>query len=629
MAALSLSCAPTSPSRRITLRQCQLGASSDSDITTVGANDDDAADKRPLLLWWHLGIAGGIMIFLALVVLGEELAADMFIPRLSRRPRRWDVSAEPPWAGERAGSTPGQETRHARCHTVNVSSDGGQFAACSRAVKGAMAMPREMLQMHLCHRCQRGPWAFSNTEAKKTPAEFQMLRYLLDGDAGVCPKPCFSPRLAQRQMATLCPPPGAAVPPPPHATAYNGISWPQMCFEGDREEHILLIGDWGGAEPGAPANNLLLRDGKKFWFRREFKWGIDDKAQFLVALQLSKFAAQLEADGNGPRYVLNVGDNFYWGGCLDQCATRSVDNAVESYYKAATEAAGPRCHQQFYSIFESMYFGPGINGVPWLSVLGNHDYGGHQYFSAWDLQIAYTWAPSGRWVLPAQYWHQQVSYPSKDFTIDYYFIDTNIMDTAEPSLDQNHNLCGDKYNNFAGVRSCAPIGPKNTTDCLRWFRELWTEQVAWLDRLLKQSSAEWQIIVTHIPLEKCSHYPQAVDDVRRLAEKYGIDLVIAGHRHRQELHPSGFGSWCPKGGAGVPYVVTGGGGGILSEYFPDEHSSDYGFMDMLVSKHTIRITSYNHNGFVLGHMTLTQRRPGFKIIDPQNTTEEPSETQAH
>eukprot|EP00929_Paragymnodinium_shiwhaense_P065431 TRINITY_DN327_c0_g1_i1.p1 TRINITY_DN327_c0_g1~~TRINITY_DN327_c0_g1_i1.p1 ORF type:complete len:621 (-),score=112.47 TRINITY_DN327_c0_g1_i1:59-1921(-) len=531
----------------------------------------------------------------------------------------------PSWGPERWGSHRGLQTQRATCVTVSTgNSSDTKLAKCYEKVTEVMEM--EEGELHgkynpFLFKERFGGWSqwYMSMHRKDLKLEdFQMMLYLHDGDAGDCPKPCLTEPPASPY---LCAPNTKFVPPPKGALDYNGISWPEMCFEDDRsEEHVFLIGDWGGIRPGKPANNLLV---EKDWIapgfkvrRRDFVSGIDDQAQYLVAAQFNKRAAKLHAQGIGPRYVLNVGDNFYWGGCEGGCGGMSVEEGVKSFYKPAFEYDENHCSEQFYGIYETMYIGPGVNGIPWLSVLGNHDYGGYKYIKAWDLQIAYTWGPSGRWVLPALYWHQHVNYPAKGFDVDYYFLDTNVIDTAAEWDDPGHNICGAKFNR-GGNLNCKPNaqGPGSVGECKKWFLDLWEAQTKWLDAMLAKSTASWQIIVTHIPLEACGHYPQAVTDIRKLAVKHGIDLIIAGHRHQQELHPNGFGRWCKGTEAGVPYVVTGGGGGIAAEGLPSDKNNQYGYMDMILTKDLITINAFNQHGLLRGSMKVTPRERGHEIVE--------------
>jgi tartrate-resistant acid phosphatase type 5 len=314
--------------------------------------------------------------------------------------------------------------------------------------------------------------------------------------------------------------------------------------------------------------------------------GVDDQPQILVANAFKKRAAL-----KNPQYILNVGDNFYWGGIEKTCGSTPMS---EISYTAK---------HQFDQIYEGIYQGEGLTGKPWLSVLGNHDWGGFTFSNGWDQQIAYTWA-SERWVLPAPYWTVKVQYPDQDFSVDIYFLDSNFVDAKEPSQDSEHNICSSKHNK-ADADCSAADGPPSVDACPGYFREFWSEQKAWLEKLLPKSKATWQVVVTHFPcgIEQ-SWYKQLHEDM-------GLDLLVTGHRHDQELWDPADDNPMHKMG-GLTCFVTGGGGGITSEATPDpENTKDwygeaqYGFYDLTITKSKILIESINYDGEVLKTATVS------------------------
>merc|ERR1719210_2941043 len=157
-------------------------------------------------------------------------------------------------------------------------------------------------------------------------------------------------------------------------------------------------------------------------FHRPWILGADDRAQLDVAAQMAR-----EAQSAPPDYVLNVGDNFYWGGVTTKCGGPMPSNDHS---------------QQFNIGFEKVYRGQGIDGKQWLGVLGNHDYGGWTFTNGWDQAIGYTWARSAettnRWMTPAQYYSSKVLYTG--FSVDYFFVDSNVFDTFDPYVQPNHNI---------------------------------------------------------------------------------------------------------------------------------------------------------------------------------------------
>jgi len=316
---------------------------------------------------------------------------------------------------------------------------------------------------------------------------------------------------------------------------------------------------------------------------------VDDCAQQRVAAQMRE-----RAKTRMPDYILTAGDHFYWDGLNMHCGTLA-NTVVPS--------------EQFEKAFEEVYTGYGIDGKPWLGVLGNHDYGGHKFNHGWDQQIAYTWAKGSRWVMPAQYWVQQIHYPG--FSVEYFFVDTNAFMALPVDADPEHNICSKEHN--AEGATCGAEGPASVDACPKWFQYLWAQQQVWLEDLLGKSTADWQIIVTHFPPTF------GIDYWKGICERHGVDAIIAGHVHSQAVHHLEASNPLRP----TAWIVSGGGGGITSESPPDPEGRDdqYGFFELTLSKTVIQIQGISHGGFVRSVTFLDPRPPAAKSPGPGSPAE--------
>jgi len=376
------------------------------------------------------------------------------------------------------------------------------------------------------------------------------------------------------------------------ATEHNGVHIPDACFPGYGPHHVFIIGDWGG-HVGKSGG---IEAAKHMAHRKErgqgFVYPIDVDPQLRVKNQMANRAAWAKPD-----YVLNVGDNFYWGGIEDYCGSKDI---TKPYSNGGTGV--PKVNQ-FRKFYEEVYSGPGLDGKQWLGVLGNHDYGGWMFTHAWDQMIGYTWSTEswGRWFIPAQYYRSTVWY--HDFSVDYYFLDTNVWDALDPNDPDPHNICGIAHN---GGQATCPNGLSNVWACPGFFKYMWQKQKDWLEEVVPLSTADWRIVVTHFP----PYF--GMDDWKYMAKQHEFDLIVTGHRHSQFTRTVGdksqliwpdWGKDAWKAGYTdfldpISWVVSGGGGGVTSEHAPDPAGNDdqYGFMDLTLSKEKIIVESISHSG---------------------------------
>lgn len=380
-----------------------------------------------------------------------------------------------------------------------------------------------------------------------------------------------------RARTTYC---GGTLPKPADPLEHNGKAWPKICV--DKEVgHIFGIADWGG--DGAPGDSWT---NPGVAHRRQIL-DTDLHAQGIVAREMRRRA--LVAD---PDLVLAAGDNFYPGGISRKCT-----NGTSASWQADRDITG-----QFVRYYMMMYSGPGLDGIPFLACLGNHDFGGMEFDDAWDQQIYRTWSPQfltgPLWLMPAMYWSTTVQY--EGFSVDLFFLESDFFDAHRPPIDASHNICGGGFGNWK-KQTCYDIRPYT---CEPFFHEMWRGSLDMLRKGLAESTAAWRIIVTHFP------GPSVAPLVASMA--HDIDLIFTGHTHYQLNGES----------AGIDWIISGGGGGVTSDAIPTEHGHDnaYGFTDITISKDEMLIELLSWGGPHPGQEMLFDK----KVLKPKSR-EVPSE----
>ena len=113
-------------------------------------------------------------------------------------------------------------------------------------------------------------------------------------------------------------------------------------------------------------------------------------------------------------------------------------------------------------------------------------------------------------------------------------------------------------------------------------------QYRWLEQELKASKQPWKVLYLHYPLFGSSGEGNEMSDaVQPLAEKYGVQLVIAGHEHNYLRS---------KPLNGVTHLLTGGGGQRV-----------YPFTSKMADHLALRRAAYHHLEIAVGATKLVVR----------------------
>ena len=256
-----------------------------------------------------------------------------------------------------------------------------------------------------------------------------------------------------------------------------------------------------------------------------------------------------------PKVIIGHGDNFYWNGVGPGDVT-----------------------SRFQTTFEKVYSQPELQGVRWISVMGNHDYGGSMYIcgegdgrfqpckstaelidalrAKFTLQSTYQ---SDRWYMPSQYFKYTIQ--QGDVSIDIFNVDTNFADSHGA-----RQICCQCYGYAKGDdKSCSNVDRGNKY-CVGGSTEMYdacyNEIGSWFDDSLRQierdakaSTADWKIVNSHYS----PHFHMSPPKMKRwydVLRKNNIQVFLNGHTHGENHDYATF---------KTHFFENGAGGGIQSE----------------------------------------------------------------
>jgi len=243
--------------------------------------------------------------------------------------------------------------------------------------------------------------------------------------------------------------------------------------------------------------------------------GLDEKSRVENRKPIPEFSIPDRVPGRNYVYFIALGDQGEGGSSQKHVARLMNEKARKDslyfvltlgdnfYSNGVTSVNDP----QWQSKFEEMYDLPDLN-VPFYASLGNHD---HHNGNA-RHQVEYG-KKSDKWKM-AHYYYTFSKVIDAHSSIQFFALDTDVIKQ------------GGEYN---------------------------LEQVEWLERELRASTATWKIVYGHHPVfsyGKHGNEGRMIDLVRPLLEKYEVAVYLCGHDHdRQLLAPVG----------GVYYLVCGTG----------------------------------------------------------------------
>ena len=152
--------------------------------------------------------------------------------------------------------------------------------------------------------------------------------------------------------------------------------------------------------------------------------------------------------------------------------------------------------------------------------------------------------------------------------------------------------------------SCVDIGPGS-------------EQLKWLEADLASTDKRWRFVTLHYPLYSSSEHGRYLamrDTLEPIFEKYGVDIVFAGHVHAYERsYPV---ARADGKGHPITYVVTGGGGArrheVGKDFFTAKAVSDFNFCVVRIDGDALGFVAHTDDGHELDSFKIVKEGDGYK-----------------
>ncbi len=310
----------------------------------------------------------------------------------------------------------------------------------------------------------------------------------------------------------------------------------------------LAIGDWG---------RTVAKDGGSCCQRRKSYTVLDYNAMEYTATLLGLAAAEMSPR---PSVIIGHGDNFYWTGLQSQ-----TDQAY-----------------RFQETYESKYADPSLQGIPWINVMGNHDYGGASFICSvedvltecnstedmlqhliekFTLQASYTSPNDNRWILTNHFYTYPLQSADFQVQIEIFNMDTNDADTHGASqiccqcygyAQGDDDACDEVTR---GDTHCAGGNVDMYDACMKQLKQWATASRDELVAAVNASSATWKLVNTHY--SPYNHYtPTMASEWHSLLDGLGIQLFMYGHTHGEKHDYASY---------KTHFVENGAGGGIQNE----------------------------------------------------------------